>query len=116
MTIPEHIYEQAFRNAPIGLAMSDARGYVLDANDYLLELGGWTHEELKGMMATDFYEDGAAVRHKILDDMRNFGKVEGHEVRFRRKDGSTFLASMSVQAMRVEDQQYIVAYITRIGD
>lgn len=111
MKIPDSIYREAFWNAPIGLAMSDGRGYVVDANDYLLGLGGWEREELKGMMATDFYVDGAKVRHDVLDAMRNLGKLEDHEVRFRRKDGSTFMSSMSVRPIVIDGEHYVIAAI-----
>ena len=112
--LPDSFYASVFRGAPIGLAISDGQGFVVDANDYLLELGGWTREELDGMSASDFYVDGPEVRRAILDSMRNQGMLMEHGVRFRRKDGSTFLAMMSARPLIIDDAHHIVVTIRKV--
>ncbi len=110
------LYARWFDAAPIGFAISDEQGRVVDANMYLLEIGGYSREDLIGKMASDFYAKGPLQRREILDRFARQGRLDNYEVPFRKKDGMTFPARMSLRPCVAAGRRYIIAMIKDISD
>ena len=84
--------------------MLDVEGRVATWNRGAEAIKGYTPSEIIGQPLTTFYtpEDVAAGRpHRLLDTAREVGHVEDEGWRVR-KDGSRFLASVVITALRDE--------------
>lgn len=112
--IPPELYHQIFTSTPVGLAVSDEQGYIVTANDYLLRVGGYTMDDLRGKMASDLYEGGAVQRREITDKVMRQGQLDDFELRFKKKDGSLFKASMSLRMAVTDGRRYMIAMIREL--
>lgn len=116
MRIPDQLYQAFFASAPIGCGISDARGKLIDFNQAMLDYSGWTREEIARMDGVaDLYEDGPKERERLLGLARAGGKLERVEVRFKKKDGSSFLALMSLRPLDIDGQRYWLAVVEDVS-
>jgi len=78
-------YRTVFEHSHDGIYVTSPRGRLVDANPALLDLVGWSRDELIGRRVSDLYdpEHGRRVHERIAQE----GSVEGAEVRVRRRDG-----------------------------
>ncbi len=99
-------YERIVSNIPEGIFYTDATGHVLTANPALFDLLGYDSVEHLQKQVDNFVEhhlasptDAAWVRNAL----ENEDQIVGYETQLRRRDGSTFWASMSVRMRRAAD-------------
>ena len=91
--------------AGYAIYMLDTDGRVTIWNKGAERLKGWAEEEVLGQHTSIFYPPDAIAAGKPLDDLaraEQLGKLEEEGWR-RRKDGSEFLAHISITALRDED-------------
>jgi two-component system sensor kinase FixL len=91
--------------AGYAIYMLDTDGRVTIWNKGAERLKGWTEEEVLGRHTSIFYPPEAIAAGKPVDDLalaEQLGKIEEEDWR-RRKDGSEFLAHISITALRDED-------------
>lgn len=111
----ERQYRALFENAAIGIGVSDERGRLLAFNDAMLRPGGHSRADIGriGHIAALYYapEDRDEVRNLLQKQ----GFVEGYKVRFRRKDGTPYWASLSLSRVTFQGRpctQVLVEDIT----
>lgn len=105
--------EEKFRNladnAPIGITLSSFAGAIIDVNKALLEMYGYaSKEEFNNVpVSARFYDLNDRIRWLKL--VREQGKVDGFEVRLKRKDGTLFWASFNTlpQAEQSGERRFI---------
>jgi PAS domain S-box-containing protein len=91
----EATYRTLFERAPVGIVYADARSTYLDANAAICKMFGYTREEFIGLNATDIIvPDEAAEIDSALREIHD-DRPHEREWRFKRKDGSTFLAHVT---------------------
>src|SRR5437764_814723 len=91
--------------AGYAIYMLDTDGRVTIWNKGAERLKGWAEEEVLGKHTSIFYPPDAIAKGKPLDDLaraEQLDKLEEEGWR-RRKDGSEFLAHISITALRDED-------------
>ena len=91
------------QNAPIGIHFVDAAGTILWANNYQLEMLGYSGDEYVGKNVRDFHED-KDLFEQIFDDLSNGVPVENREVSLISKDGSVRIASLDSNVRRIDGQ------------
>jgi diguanylate cyclase (GGDEF)-like protein/PAS domain S-box-containing protein len=92
-------YRTLFEHAPVGILISDAQSYCLDANASMCRMLGYTRAELIGLHASGIVVP-TEIQHiaPALNDIK--AKSDYHrEWQFRRKDGSAFSAEVSATLM-----------------
>ena len=92
-------YRTLFEHAPVGILISDAQSYCLDANASICRMLGYTRAELIGLHASDILVP-TEIQHiaPALNEIKT--RFDHHrEWQFRRKDGSAFSADVSVTIM-----------------
>lgn len=101
-TLTENISIAVYRNTP------GREGIFIECNPACVEIFGCKNrEELLSQRIMDIYhnpKEGDEASKKLLSE----GSIIGRELLLRKKDGATFLASMS--AVAVEDEQGKVQY------
>ena len=89
-------YRNLFENINVGVYRSTigVQSKLVDANPALLEMFGYNKTEIMAIKASYLYEesnDKIRFDHKIM----KFGRVKNEEIKFKKKDGKIFTASVS---------------------
>ena len=91
-------------NVSDGIYRSTAEEGIVYANQAFVEMFGYQDlEELKAAGGEALYAD-LARREKLIEKEVENGRLDREEVRFRRKDGTTFVGLLSSQQVEGEDQ------------
>ncbi|MFC1983467.1 PAS domain S-box protein [Chloroflexota bacterium] len=91
----EERFRNLIENAPIGVVISTLEGHILELNKARLTMTGYdSKEEYSRRSTSERYYD-PKDREYWMALLQEKGKVEGFEVRFKRKDGTLYWVSMS---------------------
>ena len=93
-------YRVLFEHAPIGLGVADLDGNLLALNDAILQPGGYTREDVEAIGNVARLYATAEDRERVLAVARRQGFVWREEVRFVRKDGSSYDTLLSLAPIR----------------
>ncbi len=95
-------YRAVVENADVLIALTDANGYLVYANELLAETLGWPRSELLGQPATVLYTD--EDRDRVAEGLRMLmdGEIEAGQSRnaIRRRDGRSIPTVGSAVALR----------------
>src|SRR6201998_2617613 len=114
MKFSSHIEKQLIDNNLDSIVLTDREGNIEYVNKAAIHLFGYSIEELKGKPISIFEVPGKGVVAEVLAALDREGKWSGEVVR-RRKDGSTFHASLSVLTINDEDGK-IIGFAGNIKD
>jgi PAS domain S-box-containing protein len=106
----EQRYRTLFETAPVGIGISNSEGQVLAFNRRLCAMAGMTPEEAKTAPAASFYAD-PAQRHRHLEQLQRFGKVDDAETLFRTKDGSLLMCLVHMEEIRVGPDKLLMTIV-----
>jgi PAS domain S-box-containing protein len=112
-TESEDRYRALFECAPVGIGLADSRGQLEAFNEAMLEPGGYTPadiEEMGSSVAAMYYD--AAERAAVLEELARSGFVRDAEVRFKRKDGTPYMAALSL--VPIPERSQILAIVQDI--
>ncbi|MEO7999601.1 MAG: PAS domain S-box protein, partial [Gemmatimonadaceae bacterium] len=92
-------YRKLFDASPDGLVIADGAGNYLDGNPSICRMLGYTREEFVQLNAIDVVLPVCAG--KLADALAELklSRDHQHEMHFRRKDGSTFIAEVTASPM-----------------
>ncbi|HEX8362242.1 MAG TPA: PAS domain S-box protein [Longimicrobium sp.] len=102
----ERRYRELFQQSRDGIFITNRDGSVVDINDAVLELTGYTREEFLRLNAADTYAD-PADRERLREALERDGAVKDFAVRVRRRDGSELDAVYSATLRRDADGQVV---------
>ncbi|MFP4522435.1 MAG: PAS domain S-box protein [Fibrobacterota bacterium] len=109
-------YRKIFDSAAEGFLIFDLKGNVVEANNSVCRMYGYSREEMLGLHGTDFVTP--AYQHLFRKFVVDVG--EGHEFRSEsvdiRKDGTEFNISVSGVAFEYEGKPRLLAVITDITE
>ena len=97
-----------FENAPIGIGISSLEGQILAANEALLAMTGYTEDEFVGRNVIEVYAD-PGQRTVLLDRLSESEAVKDFGAKLKRKDGSSFYASLNVSQLHLDGQEVLLA-------
>lgn len=100
-------YRTLFEILPVGVGLSALDGRIIDTNSTFQQMIGYSIEELKRVNAPNTYYN-PAERALLLKQIQQNGFVRDFEARLKRKDGSTFLASMNITAVKIRNETILV--------
>ncbi|VVB94784.1 Chemotaxis protein CheY [uncultured archaeon] len=96
----EKKYRALFEAAPVGIGIADLEGKVLDGNVNMLEMTGFTAEELKYGDVRSTYAD-PDERRLLIKTLKETGRVRDWEVRLIRNDGTIYYALLNVDLLEL---------------
>ena len=77
-------FQALFRRSLVGVALTDSKGWILESNESLQRMLGYTEQELRGSQFGEWALDGEAGAESVDDPRARRERV------FRRKNGTTF--------------------------
>jgi len=108
-------YRTVFQNAPIGIGLATPDGRVLAGNDTMLQMTGFSEEEIKEIRLADTYVE-PENRAVLLERLRTDGFVRSFEVGLKRKDGTHYLASLTVILLTLGGEDTLLTLIQDITE
>ncbi len=105
----ERQFKRLIDRLPVGFFRSTPEGIVLLVNRAMRRMAGYESEgELVAVPASDFYLD-SDNRQQLIRQLEQEGEVKDLELQFRRKDGTSMWAGLTVY--RVLDKSGNFAYL-----
>jgi PAS domain S-box-containing protein len=118
LLLSEERFSKAFHASPINMAITAFKdGRIIDANDSLCRLLGYSHDELlnKTSTAIGFWAD-LADRTRVQNMMDQQGIIRGMELNFMLKNGEQRLALYSADKICLNGESCILSIIEDITD
>jgi diguanylate cyclase (GGDEF)-like protein/PAS domain S-box-containing protein len=96
-----------YENIPVGVFRTTPEGRLLSANPAFIELNGYGNlDEMKGVAVSEMYVD-PDVRRNYVAELDRHGVVKDREIKFRRKDGSTYWASVTSRRIAEPNGKFV---------
>jgi diguanylate cyclase (GGDEF)-like protein/PAS domain S-box-containing protein len=103
----EEQYRLLFERNLAGSYRNSVDGRMLDCNDAMAQMLGWTREEFLRLDPRELYVE-PSERDWFIEQVRKQGSVPGIEVRLRRRDGTPVWLLDSVSLRQLPDGQEIL--------
>lgn len=118
--ISEKKFSNVFKYSSIGKAILSPEGHIMDVNDSLCNILGYSKDELfqnglKNICNEEDYADNATLTRQMLTS--ELKKVE-KEIRFTKKDGNLCWATVTTSLVRDDERnpQFFIAQIQEITE
>jgi PAS domain S-box-containing protein len=102
----EERYRALFEQAPIGIGIATSDAIVIDANQGMQAITGYSKEELEKINLSDTYEN-PEQRKALLESARQHGAVVNFPVRLKRKNGNLYDALLNVSSIHVGGKSFL---------
>jgi PAS domain S-box-containing protein len=115
----EEKYRSLFNNIPFAIILFTIEGTILDCNDAINLITGYSRKELIGNNFKDFnfYVDTPSAGIKKRERQIQDGKIPSvREILLHKKDGSQFWGRSQIKFMKLQNQTYIQAIIQDITE
>jgi two-component system cell cycle sensor histidine kinase/response regulator CckA len=104
----EQQYRSLFEQSIDGVYVTTREGKFIAANQSLLEINGYSREELLTINAADLYVDPDG-RAKFQEQIEQWGHVKDYPLKLRRKDGKEIDCLLSA-SLRQDEGGQIIGY------
>jgi PAS domain S-box-containing protein len=104
-----------FETAHIGIGLATLEGKILVANEALLQMMGYSEEEMLQRNVTGFYVD-LGQRDDMLERLSRSKAVNDFGVKLKRNNGSSFFANVNVSIVIREEQEIILAMVENVTE
>ena len=101
----EQRYRHLFEHSPIGIGISGMDGKVITANSAMLEIMGYTLDEVREINIADTYVS-VDDRRRLLQALNQYGRVTDYRVRLKRKDGTPYDAILNISRVNIGGNDY----------
>jgi PAS domain S-box-containing protein len=106
----ERHFAAIFDMAPIAMVVTrDDEHRIVDTNDALRRMTGYTRQELAGRIADDLQLwNDAAQRQSLERAIADDGGIRGHDVRVHRQDGTAVDCIVSAERLRLQGEECVL--------
>ncbi|MCF6184755.1 MAG: PAS domain S-box protein, partial [Bacteroidales bacterium] len=110
----EKKFKSIFDYSPQPISISDISGKIIEVNNKVCELSGYSKKELIGKNITDTGLYNKKKRAKFLKELKKNGITEDMEMKFTSRNNSVVQALLSANIIKIKGTQYILSMITDI--
>ncbi len=103
----EEKYHSIFESSVIGIGMTDENGNVIESNDAMFTMTGYSKKDMAQFNVMNLYER-AEQRTELLNIIQRQGHVKDYKTRLRKKDGSIFWASISARFIKIKGKAVLI--------
>jgi len=100
----EEKYRQLFEKCPVGIGVSTLKGEVVDINEYMSKITGYTLEEFRKINLAETYVE-PKERKRLLKELTASGFVRDWEIKLKHKDGRRYIASLNTDIVEFDGEQ-----------
>jgi diguanylate cyclase (GGDEF)-like protein/PAS domain S-box-containing protein len=111
-------FRTVFEGAPLGIVVIDVDGTLRESNAAFDSMLGYDRRELLGKTMRELCEaaDGERALESFAALVRGEVSSFEHEMRYKRKNGSTMWADVSVTYVPEDDEPFAIAVIDDVSD
>ena len=88
----------------VGVGIGDLNGNVYYANNMMQKLTGYSQDEWRKLNLQAIFTNPKDIM-LLLNILQNEGKISNHELELKRKDGTVYIASISVDILKIMDEK-----------
>lgn len=105
LRLSEERFRTVFEAAPLGIAIADARGYILEGNDVFFRLLGYDPNEIKKLTFMDITHPDDREETRKLSRKARDGKINSYQTenRYLKKNGDTLWGIVRATAIKDND-------------
>jgi PAS domain S-box-containing protein len=105
LRLSEERFRTVFEAAPLGIAIADAKGYILEANDVFFRLLGYDPKEIKKLTFMDITHPDDREETRKLSRKARDGRINSYqtEKRYLKKNGDTLWGIVRATAIKDND-------------
>jgi PAS domain S-box-containing protein len=96
-------------SAPIGWTIGRADGTFLETNDQLCEFFGRSRADFLNTSAEELFKD-PTDRQSVMDQVRKDGSMRDRELAFKKADGTTIWALLSMQQTHYKGEPVVLGW------
>ena len=103
----EEKYRLLFEASPVGIGLADTNGIIIDANKVMLEMMGYSLEDIKNISLSDVYNH-PEDRKKVLQILYQEKKVREFELELKQKNGNVFNALINIDLINIGNTEVLL--------
>jgi PAS domain S-box-containing protein len=116
LRLSEEKFSKAFTNNPAAIAITRLEdGLVVDMNETWARLTGYSKEELIGHSARLIWPSTEEADNFVAE-LKEKGRINDREHKFRTKSGGVFVASFSTQVLDISGEKVILSALIDISE
>jgi PAS domain S-box-containing protein len=104
-----------FESAPVGIGLATVEGEILEWNDAMLQMTGYSDTEIRQINLKDTYVN-PKQRAQFLKKLQTDGIVRDFEVQLKRKDGTDYWANLTVMPALLDGNSNILTMAVDITE
>jgi PAS domain S-box-containing protein len=114
----EEKFSKAFRASPLAISINTLEDdRIIESNEGGHRISGYTREELIGRRAADLNMwVKAEERDRLIQTLREHGRVQNEEVHLRKKSGEIQVAQFSAEIISIGDKPCMISIINDITE
>lgn len=118
LRLSEEKFAKAFRSSPVEMAIASFQeGQFLDVNEAFQRNTGFTRDEVIGHTSIELgMWDNPDDRVAIIEQIKQRGRLQGQEIRFRTKSGTTRVKRYSAEQIEMGGRQCLLTVCDDITD
>ncbi|MHA1674764.1 MAG: PAS domain S-box protein [Promethearchaeota archaeon] len=109
----EKRYRSFFTNTALGIVIMEKSGKILQWNDALLKMFGIEH--FTGGFTLDSYVN-LDDRRKMLETLKEKGKLVNYEIQYKKHQGKPFWAALSVDSIKFDEKEFFQSTLIDITE
>lgn len=111
----EERYRKLFHRLPVGMYQSNLAGKILDVNETLVDMLGFSDKKSFLENEASFFYKDKKDRERFVEEFKKAKERTPFEVELNRKDGSTFWAKLIGQTVR-DDKGEVLMFEGAVED
>ncbi|HTZ19222.1 MAG TPA: PAS domain S-box protein, partial [Dissulfurispiraceae bacterium] len=113
----EEKFSKAFHDAPIMMAISSIEnGTYIEVNDKVLEVSGFSREEIIGKSSVGLGFLKQEDRDRIIKELKHKGRIAGTDLTLFAKDGSPVHCNYRGEIITIQGQQRLLSILINVSE
>lgn len=108
-------YHTLFESMPVAIGLTNKEGQILDWNDAVLQMTGYSDAEIRQVNLKDTYKN-PEERASLLKQLQTDGLVRDLKVQLTRKDGRSYWASLTIVPFAFDGEDVLLTVAQDINE
>jgi len=108
-------YRRLWQSVPVAMGLASTNGEILDCNNAMLDMTGYSDPEIKQINLTDVYVN-PRQRAQLLRKLQTDGIVRDFEVQLKRKNSTSYWASLNIIPFSLAGERILLTVAVDITD